>query len=581
MAESAGGEDPRDEPADARAGVGSPSDVLMTWIGLAVICIVAAAWVSAASETARVWMLEHKWWLIGGYVALGLLLALASKVPVLRDRLLSLSETGKSTILMFVLIPALVLSVLAVPFIDERYRSAVIHAVFILLVCLLPGVMYYLFIVSRRPSMLNEYVANLRRLGLIGPRSFDGTEPSALRHRRVESYLQRFESVYGTIGDRRAALIEELSQPGEPSGNFSAGALAYGRTNPTDLANVFPREVFVQMFLTTLLMALGWLLVLPPQIMQHEFVGPRLGASVLAGNGSMVPALSPVNTAFLGAYFFTLQMVFRRFVRRDLNVKVYVNTSMRIVLAVIAAWMAAILWAIAVPGGELNAYGLLLSGFDTTTPADTGLLALTFALGAFPHMLWQMLGAWIKSVPFVKGAMPSLEAGRPLSELGGMTVWHESRMEEEDVENVENMATADPLDLMLHTRLPPERLMRWIDESMLLNGLGSPSLETDAAPTGVRGRFARIGLLTATDLYVTVGRCEQSSVAGLGDDDSLRACNLVRTLAAKASNFSLLLAWYGLDVSPCSKPDGQPAAVPDEAPRPPRPAIKSRDVAAA
>ena len=60
----------------------------------------------------------------------------------------------------------------------------------------------------------------------------------------------------------------------------------------------------------------------------------------------------------------------------------------------------------------------------------------------------------------------------PISDLDGLTVWHEARLEEEDIENVPNMATADLLDLMLNTRFPPDRLVDWVDQAILYTHLG-------------------------------------------------------------------------------------------------------------
>lgn len=51
--------------------------------------------------------------------------------------------------------------------------------------------------------------------------------------------------------------------------------------------------------------------------------------------------------------------------------------------------------------------------------------------------------------------MKSLENTFPTSRQDGRSVWHASRLEEEDIENVHGMASADILDLMIQTRLRP------------------------------------------------------------------------------------------------------------------------------
>jgi hypothetical protein len=98
----------------------------------------------------------------------------------------------------------------------------------------------------------------------------------------------------------------------------------------------------------------------------------------------------------------------------------------------------------------------------------------------------------------VKAVLPSVEAKQPLDELDGLTIWHEARLEEEDIENVPNMATADVVDLMLHTQIPAERLLDWVDQAILFKVLG-PDKEKDL-PTTRRGRLRIGGMRTATQL---------------------------------------------------------------------------------
>lgn len=542
---------------------------LSLWFGFGIMLLISGSVISGVSSAFGAWAKANWVWLVIGYAVVGVVTFIASKIPAAQKRLGQLSEATKSALVVFVIIPSIVLAVLAVPFLPQEYRVAVVHAVFVLILCLLPGAMYYLFIVSRRPSILNEYVANLTRLGLIGGRNDDASEPAPLRRRRVESYVQRFESVYGPIRDKRDELVNELA--GSSRGNLSTspGALAYGDVRTGDIAQVFPREVLVQLFMTTVLLALGWLLVLPPAIQSAE----AGAAPIVTAQSALVPQLTPVNLAFVGAYFFTLQMLFRRFVRRDLNVKVYVNVCIRVVLAVIAAWVVAVLYAVAVPAGELTASGLLTSAFDTTDRAATPVLIIAFACGVFPRTLWHLIVSTVKKLPGISILLPGLEAGQPLSDLDGVTVWHESRLEEEDVENVSNMATVDLLELMLQTRFPPERLVRWIDEAILLTSLGTPSKKTEPEQTP-QAKLQQRGIITATDLYICYLACEHSDdtmTTPLGADLAPAARQIVESLRIKSSNFSLLRAWYSLDGTGSAEEseDAMPAGAmdEDEAPR--------------
>ena len=48
-----------------------------------------------------------------------------------------------------------------------------------------------------------------------------------------------------------------------------------------------------------------------------------------------------------------------------------------------------------------------------------------------------------------------------------MNVWYEARLVEEGIEEVQNLATSDIGNALLRTRIPPERLINWIDQALL------------------------------------------------------------------------------------------------------------------
>jgi hypothetical protein len=85
--------------------------------------------------------------------------------------------------------------------------------------------------------------------------------------------------------------------------------------------------------------------------------------------------------------------------------------------------------------------------------------------------------------------LPSLTTQLALSDLDGLTVWHEARLQEEAIETIPNMVMADVVDLMLYTRLPPDRIIDWVDQAILYTHLG-PMPEDDPA-NNVLGRPLR------------------------------------------------------------------------------------------
>lgn len=56
----------------------------------------------------------------------------------------------------------------------------------------------------------------------------------------------------------------------------------------------------------------------------------------------------------------------------------------------------------------------------------------------------------------------------PLQMVRGINIWKEYRLEEEGIENVQNLATADAVDLAVRTHYSARTLIDWIDQSIVL-----------------------------------------------------------------------------------------------------------------
>lgn len=392
---------------------------------------------------------------------------------------------------------------------------------------LLPALIYFLFLATRRPSILNEFIGNIGRLGLLRRRTgtelrADGVGPhgdgvggnsdesDSEQRARVEGYFQRFEAIYGSLrfgagaaARSRQDLVVQLIR--HANGQVAAGhdALVMPEAN-VEIADLFHANLIIPIGLVTLLTTLGWLLVLQPNLHAPP-----------AELTDLMPKLSAVNFAFLGAYFFGIQMLFRRFVRRDLGPNAYFAFALRIILSTISVWLvvATLDTAPSMPvvAAETNAsaaegmMGKAAAAIQTTTSAqlDAAIMVIAFTIGVFPRVIWQYLSAVATRVFRVKVVMPSVEADQPLHQLDGLTVWHESRLEEEDIENVPNMASADIVELMLHTQIPIERLVGWIDQAILLTALGAKvSHSADPAAGALVTALRGLGLRTASQVVV-------------------------------------------------------------------------------
>jgi hypothetical protein len=449
---------------------------------------------------------------------------------------------SRAALFTFTAIPLLTLLVMLLLVLPEIYQISVLRGVFLLIVCLLPATMYYLFIASRKKSLLQEYFTNLTRLGLFRRASLSnaqrgGNDESELERRvRVMGYIQKFEAVYGPISQEVAADI--------------IAATDHDNSNPTmprfhehstggALDGVFTPQTSIPVVLATLLIGLGWLLTLP---VWEIVTFPDGTPTAEKLKHVLQPGGIAVHFALLGAYFFSLQMLFRRYVRKDLQANAYMAVSLRIILAVIGTWAV------------IQAATILQFSDEAKGREEQALLVLAFVVGAFPPVAWQVVRSVVRRLTRAETFVPSLSTEMPVSQLDGLTVWHEARLEEEDIENVPNMATADIVELMLHTRVPPDRIVDWVDQAILYTQLGpdipAGGKDDKAAAPSRRSLLREHGIRTATDLITAYERSEQRGDVDVfegilpGQGRSRIRC-LVDTLCT-STNLELVQEWRRL-----------------------------------
>ncbi|HEY3061890.1 MAG TPA: hypothetical protein VGL99_23185, partial [Chloroflexota bacterium] len=209
---------------------------------------------------------------------------------------------------------------------------------------------------------------------------------------------------------------------------------------------------------TSILIFMGWLLTLPVNI---------------GSAGPLAPARTALVFGFLGAYFFVLNMVFRRYVRNDLSVKTYNYAIVRILVAFLVVWVAT-----SVVSG--NPPQLLAAAFLIGVVPDTGV--------ALIQDMAKRLFARFASV---------LDEERPLSELRGMNIYDQARFLEEGIEDIENLAHYDLIPLMLRMRMPTPRLIDLVDQAILSLHLSNDSNRREAE---IRVLNETLGVSTATGL---------------------------------------------------------------------------------
>jgi hypothetical protein len=227
----------------------------------------------------------------------------------------------------------------------------------------------------------------------------------------------------------------------------------------------------IPLFFSTALITLGWILTLLP-----------IGQDLTLESSNLVRLFTPhaaaLNYGFLGAYFFALNLVFRGYVRADLTAKTYTHVSIRFLVT------TTLVWAVSSLPGLLRGEG----GGDSPV-----ILSLAFIIGVYPDWGMTLLLDFVKKA---FGIINKMEDEHPLTNLEGINLYDRARLLEEGIENIQNLAYHNLMELIVHTRISTPRLVDLFDQAVLYLHLGLEPANLQVTRQALR----EYGIRTATDL---------------------------------------------------------------------------------
>lgn len=334
----------------------------------------------------------------------------------------SSSNTGRQagrTMRDYVLPLLLLVGLIAVLFVatavmQSFYWLWIARVVIIVLAGTLPVMIYSYFIQGRGRILYREYKQALRRLGY----------PEV-----AQQYQEKFEAIYGPV---------RFLDPDRASG---AGVNVVDRL---DIAEVNTRPLNSPIIVATLLGFLGWILVFFPPLTPAD---------------QLMPNPTPLAYGFLGAYVFGLGSLVRQYVTDDLQPRYYASLALRY----LTVFVLSALIGLALP---LQQAADGLDGAQLSIGLSDQVLIVVFFVGLFPSMGLRLIQrAAIATLGKFK--LKAFEEDQPLSLLDGLTIYQEDRLLLEGIENLQNLASANIVELMLKTRFPVEQIVDWIDQALL------------------------------------------------------------------------------------------------------------------
>jgi hypothetical protein len=199
-------------------------------------------------------------------------------------------------------------------------------------------------------------------------------------------------------------------------------------------------------------------------------------------------SLVAIGMAFLGAYVWSVQYIFRRLVTVDLPPGGYYNVGTRMVFA---SFVALVFYHFirALPSGEFN-----VSGMEADVVPDRMLYTMVpvvaFIAGTFPQRALQYM---VERFKFAAIKKDKRAAELPLDMLEGVNAFHKVRLSELGIDNIQNLVEASLVELIVRTPYRPRQLVDWMAQGRLILHFKDNTRKLQGAGVRTILGFRRIG----------------------------------------------------------------------------------------
>ncbi|MDX8405378.1 MAG: hypothetical protein R8K50_04425 [Mariprofundus sp.] len=224
-----------------------------------------------------------------------------------------------------------------------------------------------------------------------------------------------------------------------------------------------PGDYFLPVVFATIITALcAAVLIFGGQLADHPEISLIINGPSIAGLALEATVINKlfgmliIGLAFMGSYIWSIQSLFRRLSTVDLTPAAYYAVGIRIIFSVFVGLLIYYLFA----GGDITSVANKNNLYDS----PSGLALYAFFAGMFPQRALQYIQ---DKIQFSNTNDHLMADPLPLQMIEGIDLFERTRFVEVGIDNAQNLAKSNFIELIIKTPFNPREIIDWIGQARL------------------------------------------------------------------------------------------------------------------